>query len=129
MTTIYIETLDPELKTANYLLLDILYGLEEITNDNKKTYKKWLALFIGKIVNYKKFYVSPLKVLESIKILLDYSDCLNYIEVDDRKYEEIYQDQEEILKSEFLIEMLRFCYGKVEENLIEEVVAMSEISL
>lgn len=96
-----------------------------------KQIEPWLSLFIGEIINLNcGYYVSPIRALDAMKILLENCDLLNFIEIsiDDNVNMNLSLDQEELLKSEFLINLLKYLEGKVEENLIEKVIALQEVS-
>ncbi len=71
----------------------------------------------------------PASAIHAFCGLLEESDCLNYIDVSLENHEKLDGNLEEILKSEFLIEILKYCEGKCEEKLIEKAYAVQEIFL
>lgn len=76
------------------------------------------------------YYIPPVKALETLKIFLSEPDILNYISIINHSNPlEMTYDEEEILKSEFLIKIMKYLEGKVDENSLEVVYAMPEISL
>lgn len=111
------------------LILSLIHNCYR--HQNSKQIEHWLSLFLGELINLNSgYYISPIKVLDAMKILLENCDLLNFIEIsiDDNINVNLSLDQEELLKSEFLINLLKYLEGKVEENLIEKVIALQEVS-
>lgn len=100
---------------------------------NFKKFEKWFCLFIGEIINLKLgYYVPATKAFNSFKTLLECPDLMNYIEISDSNSIQdhlLSLDEEELLKSEFLINILKYIEGNIEENLFETVFALQEVPL
>ena len=96
-------------KLCNTLILAIL--------QYSSAYQKEESLFIGQILNLGLgYYIPEGKALESFTILLSEPDILNYISIIDySKALEMSCEEEEILKSEFLIKILKYLDGKTDE--------------
>ena len=118
-----IEAQNQDFKTQNHLLIAILYL--------KAKEDFWLSLFIGKIVNLKRFYLPTNDCLKAMRVLLENPELLEYFLDQDWANKEVSAnyDRDEIRKSEFLIEILNYVQGKVEENQLEAILAMPEVSL
>ncbi len=94
-------------------------------------YQKEESVFIGQILNLGLgYYIPEDKALESFRILLAEPDILNYISIIDySRALELSFEEEEILKSEILIKILKYLDGKTDEYVLKGVLAMPEISL
>ena len=120
-----IEAQNNDFKTQNYLLIGLMYlrTKEEL----------WLSLFIGKIVNLKRFYLPALDCLRAMRVLLENPELLDYYIEQDWQGKAMMGtgelDMGELKKSDFLIEILNYVQGKVEESALDAVLALQEVSL
>ena len=79
----------------------------------------------------KRFYLPTNDCLKAMRVLLENPELLEYFLDQDWANKEVSAnyDRDEIRKSEFLIEILNYVQGKVEENQLEAILAMPEVSL
>lgn len=119
-----IEAQNNDFKTQNYLLIGLMYlrNKEEL----------WLSLLIGRIVNLKRLYLPAVDCLRAMKVLLENPELLDYyIEQDwqGTPMGPVDFDKAELKKCDFLIEILNYVQGKVEESALDAVLALQEVSL
>lgn len=99
------------------------------TNSSSSSIQLCFYYFIGKITKLKKLYIHPKICYEAVLKLLEGPTFLDNI-IKDRLPNELIlsDDEKELEKSDFLINIIKSCEKKITKHQMEEIIRIAEIS-